>query len=83
MVVVRVEDTGVGIPPEAIEQVFERFYRVDPARSRQAEAGPELGSGLGLAIAKAIVERHRGQIQVLSPSLGGAIFTVTLPLRVS
>ncbi len=80
VVVVRVEDSGVGIPPEAVELLFERFYRPDPARARRAGADPALGSGLGLAIARAIVEQHRGQIQVLSPVQGGSVFTVTLPV---
>jgi two-component system, OmpR family, manganese sensing sensor histidine kinase len=79
VVVVRVEDSGVGIPPEAVELLFERFYRPDPARARRAGADPAMGSGLGLAIARAIVEQHRGQIQVLSPAQGGSVFTVTLP----
>ncbi|NJR69798.1 MAG: sensor histidine kinase [Synechococcales cyanobacterium CRU_2_2] len=80
VVVVRVEDSGVGIPPEAVELLFERFYRIDPARARQAGADPAMGSGLGLAIAQAIVEQHRGQIQVLSPAQGGSTFVVTLPV---
>ena len=54
LIVVQVADTGIGIPAEDLEHLFERFYRVDPARSRREEAG----SGLGLAIAQAIVEQH-------------------------
>jgi len=77
LIVVRVEDTGIGIPAEDLTHLFERFYRVDPARSRRAEAG----SGLGLAIAQAIVEQHQGQIQVLSQQEQGTTFTVTLPIR--
>ena len=75
LIVVRVEDTGIGIPAEDLAHLFERFYRVDPARSRREEAG----SGLGLAIAQAIVEQHQGQIQVVSQEQQGTTFTVTLP----
>ncbi len=70
---IEVTDTGVGIPEEAIAQVFERFWRYQP-QSKE-------GSGLGLAIAKAITESHQGQIKVTS-SLGiGSTFTVTMPLK--
>ena len=70
-----VEDTGVGIPAEALPRIFERFYRVDGARSR--EAG---GTGLGLCIAKTIAEAHGGSIQVRSTPGAGSTFTVLLPL---
>lgn len=73
--VVRVEDTGIGIPAADLGHLFERFYRVDPARSRREGAG----SGLGLAIAQAIVEQHQGQIQVVSREGEGTTFTVMLP----
>jgi heavy metal sensor kinase len=72
--VVRVEDTGVGIPEEHQAHVFERFYRVDAARSR--EAG---GNGLGLAICKSIVEAHGGRIEVQSRVGVGTVLTVRLP----
>jgi heavy metal sensor kinase len=72
---IEVRDTGVGIPPEALPRVFERFYRVDPARSR--EAG---GAGLGLCIVKTIGEAHHGTIAVRSSPGGGSTFTVRLPL---
>ena len=80
---VKVSDSGVGIPPEALPRLFNRFYRVDPARTHQA--GNKLveaytGSGLGLAIAQAIVEYHHGQIQVESTISQGTTFTVYLPL---
>jgi signal transduction histidine kinase len=71
----RVEDGGAGIPPEAAEQIFERFYRADPSRSR--ESG---GSGLGLAIARALAEAHGGSVQAWNRAGGGAAFEVTLPL---
>ena len=73
-VVLRVEDTGVGIPEDAREHIFERFYRVDKARSRQAG-----GSGLGLSIVHDLVERNFGEIQVDARDGGGTVFTVTFP----
>ena len=73
-VVVRVSDTGSGIPPEALPHVFDRFYRVDKARSR--EAG---GTGLGLAIARWIAESHGGSIQAESTPGVGTTMTVELP----
>ncbi|MCI0586196.1 MAG: ATP-binding protein, partial [Planctomycetes bacterium] len=73
--VLRVSDTGIGIPPEAQPHVFERFYRVDPARSR--EHG---GSGLGLSIVRWIVEAHGGSIGLESRQNVGSTFTVRLPL---
>ena len=69
-----VMDTGVGIPEDAIPHLFERFFRVDKARSRQSG-----GSGLGLAIVWAIVQRSRGEIQVESTPGKGTVFTVTFP----
>ncbi len=75
---VKVKDTGIGIPEDALAHLFDRFYRVDPARSRAVVAG----SGLGLAIASAIVENHKGHIRVESILDRGTIFTVTLPRRV-
>jgi OmpR-family two-component system manganese-sensing sensor histidine kinase len=71
---IQVVDTGRGIPAEAIPQVFERFYRVDPARAKSSG-----GTGLGLAIAKAIVDHHQGHIQVESVLNQGTTVTVTLP----
>ena len=68
-----VSDTGVGIAPEHLPHVFERFYKVDTARAAETT-----GSGLGLSITKAIVERHGGTIRVTSQP-GGTAFTVVLP----
>jgi two-component system, OmpR family, sensor kinase len=73
-VVVEVEDTGVGIPPDALPHLFERFYRVDGARTRASG-----GSGLGLAIVYAIVQAHGGQIAVQSTPGTGTCVTIQLP----
>ncbi len=71
---VRVRDTGVGIPEEDLDQLFERFYRVDKDRSRATG-----GSGLGLAISKQIVEMHGGSICVESEPGVGSVFEIRLP----
>ena len=73
---VEVTDTGVGIPPEAITHIFERFYQADPSRS----GGKKHGTGLGLAIVKEIVGAHGGTISVRSVPGAGSTFTVTLPM---
>ncbi|MBD2627557.1 sensor histidine kinase [Trichormus variabilis] len=80
---IKVSDTGVGISPESLPHLFDRFYRVDPARTHQTSqtaTATTTGSGLGLAIAQAIVERHQGQIQVDSVVGKGTTFIVTLPI---
>ncbi|MBD2100082.1 two-component system sensor histidine kinase RppB [Leptolyngbya sp. FACHB-261] len=71
---VRVEDTGIGIPPENQSRIFDRFYRVDDSRSRSAG-----GFGLGLAIAHAIAQAHHGNIQVYSQFGQGSTFIIHIP----
>ena len=73
--VLEVADTGEGIGPEAIDSVFDRFYRADPSR----EAGSRTGAGLGLAIARGIVLAHGGEISVQSQPGEGASFIARLP----
>lgn len=74
--ILRVEDTGVGIPEEAKSRVFERFFRLDASRSK--ESG---GYGLGLAIARSIVQQHKASIDVRANAGGGSVFSVSLPSR--
>jgi two-component system phosphate regulon sensor histidine kinase PhoR len=76
LVVIRVEDEGPGIPESDLERIFERFYRVDKARSR--ESG---GTGLGLSIVKHLVRRLSGEVRAANRPGGGAVFTVKLPYR--
>ena len=71
---VEVRDHGIGIPGRDLERVFERFYRVDPARSR--ETG---GTGLGLAIVRHVVTNHKGEVRVASREGEGSVFTLRLP----
>ena len=72
---ISVEDTGVGIPQDSLDKIYERFYRVDKSRSR--EVG---GTGLGLSITKSIILQHHGAIDVQSILGEGTKFTVTVPL---
>lgn len=72
---VEVSDSGVGIPPESIEHIYERFYRVDKSHSK--EIG---GTGLGLAITRSAILRHRGSITVNSEEGVGTVFSVRIPL---
>ena len=70
-----VRDTGVGIPEDALDHIFERFYRVDKARSRATGV-----SGLGLSIVRGIITRNKGEIQASSTMGQGTAFTVTFPI---
>jgi signal transduction histidine kinase len=72
--VVSVADTGVGIPSEEVPRIFERFYRVDKARSRDVG-----GTGLGLSIVRHVVEQMSGSIVVQSQLGKGSKFTITFP----
>ena len=72
---VKVKDTGIGIAPEHIPRLFERFYRVDTSRSR--EIG---GTGLGLSIVKHLAALYHGEVSVESEPGAGTVFTVRLPL---
>ncbi|MEM6837052.1 MAG: HAMP domain-containing sensor histidine kinase [Cyanobacteria bacterium P01_C01_bin.120] len=74
---ITVKDTGMGIAPEALPNIFDRFYRADPSRQRSAATG----SGLGLAIAKVIVEKHGGDIQLQSQLQKGTEVKIRLPLH--
>jgi two-component system, OmpR family, sensor histidine kinase SenX3 len=73
-IVIQVSDTGIGIPEEKLPRIFERFYRVDKARSK--ETG---GTGLGLSIVKHVAENHGGRVAVESTPGEGSTFTVYLP----
>jgi signal transduction histidine kinase len=73
---VKVSDSGIGIPEEAQDSIFDRFYRVDKARSRGTG-----GTGLGLAITKNAVHMHKGAIKVYSKENEGTTFTVRIPIN--
>ena len=73
---ISVTDQGIGIPTEEIDRIFERFYRVDPARHRSTG-----GTGLGLSIVKHVAATHGGEIRVWSVEGQGSTFTLTLPRR--
>ncbi len=76
MITFRVSDSGVGLSPEQLDHIFERFYRVDKSRSRTFG-----GSGIGLTIAQSLAQAMGGEIRAESAGLGqGSSFTLTLPL---
>ena len=72
---VEVADSGIGIPEDSIEHIYERFYRVDKSHSREID-----GTGLGLAISRSAILMHRGSIKVVSEEGEGTTFTVKIPL---
>ena len=72
--ILRVSDTGIGIPESSLPYIFDRFYRVDQARTRE-----EGGSGLGLSIVKHIMEAHHGRVSVKSQIGSGTVLTLVLP----
>ena len=75
---VKISDSGIGIPTDNVEQIFDRFYRVDKARAR--ETG---GTGLGLSITKSVIQLHKGVIKLYSKENEGTTFTVRIPLYYS
>jgi len=72
---ISVSDQGIGIPESALERIFERFYRVDAARSRATG-----GTGLGLSIVKHVATNHGGDVSVWSVEGAGSTFTIRFPL---
>lgn len=76
VVVVRVSDTGIGIPADQLSAIFEPFHQIDSALSRAHE-----GTGLGLALVKRLVDLHGGRISVASTEGRGTVFTVELPVE--
>jgi signal transduction histidine kinase len=73
-IIISVEDSGIGIPPQDIDRIFERFYVVNKSRTRSIG-----GTGLGLSIVKHIIERHNGKIEVKSEINKGSTFKILLP----
>lgn len=76
IITISVLDQGIGIPEAEVERIFERFYRVDPARSRATG-----GTGLGLSIVKHIITKHGGEVSVWSAESVGSTFTIRLPIQ--
>ncbi len=79
--VIEVTDTGMGIPEDKIENIFQRFYRVDASRSRerQGKMNSHTGYGLGLSIVKEIIENHNGRMDVQSKETKGTVFSLYFP----
>jgi two-component system sensor histidine kinase SenX3 len=75
IVTITIIDQGIGIPESEKDRIFERFYRVDPARSRQSG-----GTGLGLSIVKHVATKHGGEVSVWSVENVGSTFSLKLPL---
>ena len=73
---IEVTDTGVGIPPDALPRVFDRFFRVDPSRSKASG-----GTGLGLSIVQGIMQLHRGTVEIASKPGVGTRVTLSMPNR--
>ena len=74
--VILVKDSGIGIPTDQLDKVFDRFYQVDSSQTREYE-----GSGIGMALAKELIELHHGSITVESEEGRGTTFTISIPLR--
>lgn len=74
-VLIKISDTGIGIPKERIDKIFDRFYQVDDTQTREQE-----GTGIGLALTKELIELHKGSIEVESKEGGGTTFTISIPL---
>ena len=72
LIIIEVNDTGIGIDYNYVDKIFNRFFRIDPSRS-------EKGAGLGLSLALAIIKEHKGKIDVVSQAGFGSKFIVTLP----
>jgi signal transduction histidine kinase len=77
-VIINIADTGMGIPESDISKIFDRFYRVDKARSKDIQ-----GTGLGLSIVKWIIDCHKGKIIVFSVLKKGTTFKIQLPVKQS
>jgi signal transduction histidine kinase len=73
-ILITMKDTGIGIPREELPKIWDRLYRVDNSRSTR-------GLGLGLSLVKAVVEAHKGHIEVTSEPLSGSIFSIYLPKK--
>lgn len=76
-VLVKIRDTGIGVPPEKLPHLFDRFYQVDGSATRRHQ-----GLGLGLALVRELMERHGGKAEAASAATGGTIFTLTFPAAV-